>query len=225
MTDTGIPVLVRRPGRVDYTRTWHAMQDFNAARGPDTADEIWLLQHPPVYTVGLNARAKGHPDFIRGIPVISCDRGGEITYHGPGQWVAYCLLDIRRRRWGVKHLVRAMEQAVLDTLQTYGIDGHRIDGAPGVYVQQRKIASLGLRIRGGGSYHGVSFNVDMDLAPFAAIAPCGYDGLEMTQLRELTRGADPEIAGERLLQSLLQNLGYNEARPGKNHPPQEMHHG
>jgi len=177
-------LIVRRLGRVDYEPAWRAMQAFTAQRGPDTPDEIWLLEHPPVFTLGL-AGKREHILHATDIPVISIDRGGQVTYHGPGQIVAYLLLDLKRRGYGVRELVRRMEQAIIDLLADYGIEGTRRDKAPGVYVEGKKIAALGLRIKHGMSYHGLALNVDMDLAPFGHINPCGYEGLEVTQLREL----------------------------------------
>jgi lipoyl(octanoyl) transferase len=160
------------------------MQAFTAARGPDTADEIWLLEHPPVFTLGL-AGKREHILQVSDIPIIPIDRGGQVTYHGPGQLVAYLLLDLKRRGYGVRELVQRMEQAVIDLLADYGIEGQRRDKAPGVYVSEKKIAALGLRIKHGMSYHGLALNVDMDLTPFGYINPCGYEGLEVTQLSAL----------------------------------------
>lgn len=210
---------IRRLGLRDYTDTWQAMRTFTAERGTAERDEIWLLQHRPVYTLGLNAK---HGEFVNpsSIPVVRSDRGGDITYHGPGQLVVYTLLDLRRRRLGIKSLVTALEQSVLDLLAAEGIAGERRPGAPGVYVEGRKIAQLGLRVRGGASYHGLSVNVDMDLAPFDRINPCGYPNLVVTQLAALLPGrpvsASPEGAAERLLPYLLYNLGYN---PQQNDAP------
>lgn len=189
--------MVRRLGRVAYEPTWRAMQAFTAARGPETPDELWLLEHPPVYTLGLAGRRE-HILRITDIPVISIDRGGQVTYHGPGQIVAYLLLDLKRRGYGVRELVTRMEQAVIDLLAGYGIEGRRRDRAPGVYVAGKKIAALGLRIRHGMSYHGLALNVDMDLAPFTHINPCGYQGLEVTQLADLGVTEFPDQVAERL---------------------------
>lgn len=189
--------MVRRLGRVAYEPTWRAMQAFTAARGPETPDELWLLEHPPVYTLGLAGRRE-HILRITDIPVISIDRGGQVTYHGPGQIVAYLLLDLKRRGYGVRELVTRMEQAVIDLLAGYGIEGRRRDRAPGVYVAGKKIAALGLRIRHGMSYHGLALNVDMDLAPFTHINPCGYQGLEVTQLADLGVTESPDQVAERL---------------------------
>lgn len=177
------------------------MQRFTAERAADTADEIWLLQHPPVFTLGL----AGKPEHLRreiGVPLVHVDRGGQITYHGPGQIVAYLLLDLNRRRLKVRELVQAMEQAIIDLLADHAIEATRRAGAPGVYVAGAKIAALGLRVRHGCTYHGLSLNVAMDLAPFAAINPCGYSDLPVTQLRDLGVMESPDAAGERLLRHL-----------------------
>ncbi|MCA1925241.1 MAG: lipoyl(octanoyl) transferase LipB [Thiobacillus sp.] len=175
---------MRRLGRVDYVPTWRAMQDFTAQRAADTADELWLLEHPPVYTQGQAGRPE-HLIAATDIPVVAIDRGGQITYHGPGQLVAYLLIDLRRRGYGVRELVGRMEQAVIDLLRGQGVQAQRQAGAPGVYVAGAKIAALGLRVRHGCTYHGLALNVDMDLGPFAAINPCGYAGLAVTQCRDL----------------------------------------
>jgi lipoyl(octanoyl) transferase len=182
-------LIIRRLGRVDYLATFAAMQDFTAARGGDPADELWLCEHPPVFTQGLS----GKPEHLLkdiGIAVVQIDRGGQITYHGPGQVVAYLLLDLRRRELTVRGLVNRIEQAVIDLLAGYGVNAARLAGAPGVYVGAAKIAALGLRIKRGCSYHGVSLNVDMDLTPYSAINPCGYEGMAVTQLRDLTGECD-----------------------------------
>ncbi len=198
-------VAVRRLGRVDYEPTWHAMQDFNASRTEATPDEIWFCEHPPVFTLGL----AGKPEHLLrdiGVPVVKIDRGGQITYHGPGQVVAYLLLDLRRRKLGVRELVQRMEQALIDLLADYGVKAERLAGAPGVYVGGAKIGALGLRVKNGGCYHGLAFNVDMDLAPFAAINPCGYEGMPVTQLRELCGIIDLPSIIERLQAHLLRVL-------------------
>ncbi|MBW8329698.1 MAG: lipoyl(octanoyl) transferase LipB [Thiobacillus sp.] len=176
--------IVRSLGRVEYEPTWRAMQDFTARRTPDTPDELWLLEHPPVYTQG-QAGKDAHLIAATDIPVVPIDRGGQITYHGPGQVVAYVLVDLRRRGYGIRELVTRMEQAVIDLLATHGVTASRLAGAPGVYVDGAKIAALGLRVKHGCTYHGLAFNVDMDLAPFAAINPCGYPGMRVTQCRDL----------------------------------------
>lgn len=197
------PPIIRRLGRVDYEPTWRAMQAFTAARGPDTPDEIWLLEHPPVFTLG-QAGKREHVLTDLGIPVVPIDRGGQVTYHGPGQVVVYLLLDLRRRGYGVRELVSRLEQAVIDLLAGYGVVAQRREGAPGVYVGAAKIAALGLRVKNGCTYHGLALNVDMDLAPFSAINPCGYAGLAVTQTRELGIAATAQEMGEALLASLVE---------------------
>ena len=197
--------LTRNLGLVEYQPTWQAMQEFTATRGPDTPDELWLLEHPPVYTLGL----AGKPEHLlraTNIPVVKIDRGGQITYHGPGQIVVYLLLDLKRRNIGVKELVRRMEQAVIDLLAAHGIVAARLAGAPGVYVDGAKIAALGLRVKHGCTYHGLAFNVDMDLAPFAAINPCGYEGMRVTQCRDLGITLSLPQAGQALVQALMDTI-------------------
>ncbi len=183
MAAIAFEVQMRDLGVVDYLQVWEAMKAFNEARTTATHDEVWWVQHPPVYTQGLNCDMS----TLRAsdIPVIATDRGGQITYHGPGQLVVYPLLDIKRRAKGIKWLVNLLEQLIIDFLAIHDIHGERKAGAPGVYVQGKKIAALGLRVRRGASYHGLSFNVAMDLAPFANIDPCGFEGLDVTQLRDL----------------------------------------
>ena len=198
-------IVVKRLGRVDYEPTFQAMQDFTAARTAATPDELWIVEHPPVYTLGQ----AGKPEHILrevGIPLVKIDRGGQVTYHGPGQVVIYLLLDLPRLKIKVRELVSAIEQAVIDLLANYGIAAERRDGAPGVYVDEAKIAALGLRIRNGCSYHGVSLNVDMDLSPFAAINPCGYPGLKVIQTKDLDIPLTAHEAGELLCKHLLQQL-------------------
>lgn len=207
-----LPVQLRDLGLVEYLPTWQAMRDFTQQRTGTTADEIWYLQHPPVFTVGLN----GKPEHLLApgdIPVINIDRGGQVTYHGPGQLVAYLLLDLHRRPGGVKHLVQQMEQAIIDLLAGYQVIGERIAGAPGIYVNGSKIAALGLRIRRGLSYHGLALNVDMDLAPFQRINPCGYADMPVTQLADLVHEETPQMARvqQQLHHHLLRQLGYNGA--------------
>ena len=199
-------VIVRRLGVLPYNPTWDAMQTFTATRLDTTPDELWLLEHPPVYTLGRNAKA---PAPVGEIPVVPVDRGGDITYHGPGQCVLYALIDLRRRGLGVKALVNLLEQSVLDFLTDHGVAGERRAGAPGVYVGGRKLAALGLRVRNGRSYHGLAVNVAMSLAPFTRIAPCGYAGLEVTQLADLIDGAAPATVGPAVAAHLIRNIGYN----------------
>lgn len=204
-----MPIRVLRLGRVEYGVALERMRAFTAARTAETPDEVWLLEHPPVYTLGVRARRR-LLEADRQIPVSVTDRGGDVTYHGPGQPVIYVLLDLARRNLGIHALVRLLEQAVVDTLAELGVAGARRAGAPGVYVAERKIASLGLRVRAGRTYHGLAFNARMDLAPFHAIEPCGYPGLRVAQLAEWRPETDSTEAGERLLRQVLRLLGYTE---------------
>lgn len=178
------PVLVRRLGRQPYEPVWRAMQAFTDVRGPDTPDELWVLEHDPVFTLGQAGKWE-HVLLPGEIPVVAVDRGGQVTYHGPGQIVAYPLFDLRRLKIGVRELVNRIEQAIIDTLEPWNIVAVRRDGAPGVYVGEAKIAALGLRVRRGCSFHGLAFNVNMDLEPFHRINPCGYQGLAVTQVLDL----------------------------------------
>ena len=177
-------LIIHHLGQVDYETAWHDMQLFTAGREHNTPDELWFLEHPPVFTLGRNGRQE-HLHNSGGIPVLKVDRGGQVTYHGPGQLVVYTLLDISRRQLGVQSLVRILEQAVIDLCADYGIDAQRREKAPGVYVGNCKLAALGLRVRKGCTFHGLSLNIDMDLTPFSWIDPCGYRDLEVTQLRNL----------------------------------------
>ncbi len=201
------PVL-RHLGRRDYLPTLEAMQAFTDRRDASTPDELWLVEHPPVFTQGLN----GRPEHLLDpgpIPVVPVDRGGQVTYHGPGQLVAYLLLDLRRRHLGVRDLVQRLEFAVIDLLAGYGIEAVGRRDAPGVYVDGRKVAALGLRVRRGCSYHGLSLNVDVDLAPFARINPCGYPGLEVVRTADLGGPTTWHEAASALVPHLLRQL----ARP------------
>ena len=202
-THTGF--IIKHLGLVDYHVCWQAMKDFTANRTEQTNDEIWLLQHPAVYTQGIAGKPE-HLLYDNNIPVIKTDRGGQITYHAPGQLIVYLLLDIRRLELGVRELVRKMENAVIDLLNDYHIEAKGRIEAPGVYVGEAKVAALGLRIRNGCSYHGLSLNVDMDLSPFSEIDPCGYPGLQVTQTRNLGIGDDIGTLGEKLLDILQSNL-------------------
>lgn len=199
------PVVVRWLGRVPYEPTWRAMQQFTEQRDTTTPDELWLLEHEPVFTLGMNADP-AHVLAPADIPVVRIDRGGQVTYHGPGQLVVYPLIDVRRAQLGVRELVTALERAVIELAARYGIAAACHAAAPGVYVADRKLASVGLRIRRGGSYHGIALNVNMDLEPFARINPCGYAGLEMTQLAALGGPADVERVGRELTPLLLARL-------------------
>lgn len=199
-------VRVRKLGRAEYEATWRAMQEFTAQRTAGSPDELWLLEHPPVYTLGVAGRAAHLPRVANRIPVVKTDRGGQITYHGPGQVVVYALLDLRRRGLGVRPLVRLLEQAVIGLLAEYGVAAAERPEAPGVYVNGAKVAALGLRIRDGRCYHGLAFNVDMDLSPFHVIDPCGYSGLAVTQARDLGIADGPELLGDKLVHHLLVEL-------------------
>lgn len=201
------PIVLRQLGRRAYEPTWRAMQEFTARRGTGTADEIWLTEHPPIFTLGLAGR-EIHLRRDVGIPVLKVDRGGQITYHGPGQVVAYVLVDLARRGIRVREMVRLLEQAVLDLLASYGVSGSRRAQAPGVYVDGSKIAALGLRVRRGCCYHGLALNVDVDLAPFGAIDPCGYPGLGVTSLQDIGISGSVRCVGDDLaavLASLVEN--------------------
>ena len=193
-------IVLRRLGRADYLPTLEAMRRFTRERDEGTADELWLLEHAPVYTLGQGAAPVR---VANGIPVIAADRGGEITYHGPGQVVLYTLIDLARRGMKVKPFVRLLEQAVIDLL---GSKATRRPGAPGVYVDGAKVAALGIRVTRGRAYHGLALNVDMDLAPFSAIDPCGYPGLAVTQTRDLGFSESPSAMGERLAVSVVRQL-------------------
>ena len=196
---------IRRLGRVDYQRCWAAMREFSAARGADTADELWVVEHDRVFTQGRG----GKPEHLLApgdIPVIATDRGGQVTYHGPGQVVVYLLLDLNRLHIGPRELVRRLEQGVIECLAALGVEAERRAGAPGVYVGAAKVASLGLRIRNGMSYHGVALNVDLELEPFARINPCGYAGLAVTRLADLGVAADTGRVGDRLVAALARTL-------------------
>ncbi|NOU00220.1 MAG: lipoyl(octanoyl) transferase LipB [Gallionella sp.] len=197
--------IVHSLGLVEYQPTWDAMKQFTAARTPETRDEIWLLQHPPVYTQGLAGKPE-HLLHSTNIPVVKIDRGGQITYHGPGQIIAYCLLDMRRWKIGVRDLVRLMEQSVIDLLAEFNVVAIGREDAPGVYVDNAKIAALGLKIKNGYCYHGLSFNVNMDLTPFNNINPCGYQGLRVTQACELGITASINELQAQLAQNLIHGL-------------------
>jgi lipoyl(octanoyl) transferase len=208
-TERGGAWVTRRLGRTDCAATWRAMQDFTAARDAATADEIWLTEHDPIYTLGLAARRE-HVLRDNGIPVLKIDRGGQVTYHGPGQLVAYVLLDLGRRRLGVRDMVRRIETAVIEWLASLGVYAYGKPSAPGVYVRgaagEAKIAALGLRVRNGRTYHGLAVNVAMDLAPFSDIDPCGYPGLAVTQLADCGVACTVDQAGAELAPRLAGRL-------------------
>lgn len=205
------PVLIRQLGRVDYESSWQSMSEFTNQRGEQSTDQVWLVEHPPVFTLGQ----AGHREHLLNpgdIPVVACDRGGQVTYHGPGQIVAYPLLDLRRGKLGVRELVNILEESLIRTLAHFDIAAQRREGAPGVYVEDAKIAALGLRVRRGCSFHGVSLNWNMDLEPFRRINPCGYAGLRVTQMADLL---EPEAlpamsaVASRWVDELCALLGYS----------------
>jgi len=207
--DAPTSVTIRTLGRTEYEATWRAMQAFTDARGAATPDEIWLTEHPPVYTLGLAGRRE-HLLRDNGIPAIKVDRGGQITYHGPGQLVAYTLFDLKRAKLGVRDMVRRIEAAVIQWLDSVGISAYGNESAPGVYVATKlgeaKIAALGLKVRNGCTYHGLAVNIAMDLAPFADIDPCGYPGLGVTQLADLGIVRSLDAAGAELAPLLAARL-------------------
>jgi lipoyl(octanoyl) transferase len=199
------PYLLRDLGLVEYEPTWRAMQRFTDQRGPGTPDEIWFLEHPPVFTLGMNA-SRDHVLSPGDIPVVQIDRGGQVTYHGPGQLVVYPLVDLRRAGLGVRDIVTALERSVIDYAAELGITAECRRNAPGVYVDGRKLASVGIRVRRGACYHGIALNVSVDLEPFGRINPCGYAGLEMTRLADLSPVFSASAAAEALKPHLLRRL-------------------
>lgn len=196
---------IRHLGLTDYATSWAAMRAFTETRTHNTADEIWLTEHPPIFTLGQAGRTE-HILDAGDIPLLRTDRGGQVTYHGPGQLLAYLLIDLKKHGFGVRELVHRMEQAIIDTLSGYTLHAERTSGAPGVYLNQAKIASLGLRIRHGCSYHGLALNVDMDLSPFSRINPCGYHELRVTQLHDYRPDATIADASSQLCRQLMQQL-------------------
>jgi len=202
-----LPLKVRRLGRQPYAATWEAMSQFTNNRGPDTPDELWLLEHDPVFTQGQAGKAE-HVLAPGDIPVVQVDRGGQVTYHGPGQIVGYPLIDLRRAGVSVRELVNKIEQAIIDSLEHWNIGAERLEGAPGVYVAGAKVAALGLRVRRGCSFHGLAYNVNMDLEPYHRINPCGYKGLAVTQVLDLggpSRLSDVEDA---LVEEFCRQFGF-----------------
>jgi lipoyl(octanoyl) transferase len=197
---------LRRLGMRDYSSVWADMRAYTDARASSSADELWLVQHPAVFTLG-QAGKREHVLSAGTIPVIKTDRGGQVTYHGPGQAVLYCLLDLRRLRIGVKSIVASLEDSVIAALAEHGIDARRRSCAPGVYVGEAKIAALGLRVRNGCTYHGVALNVDLDLEPFSRINPCGYVGLQVTSMAEQGIVVDVDLLGAQLAETLVRQLG------------------
>ena len=198
--------IVRHLGRQPYEPVWRGMQRFTDARDDDTVDELWLVEHEPVFTLGQ----AGRPEHVLApgtIPVLQVDRGGQVTYHGPGQIVAYPLLDLRRLKIGVRDYVHRIEQAVIDTLADWNIGARRREGAPGVYVDEAKVAALGIRVRRGCSFHGLAFNIAMDLEPFSRINPCGYAGLRVTSMLDLGGPSSLEAVERQLLDHLAVQFG------------------
>lgn len=200
---------IRHLGMQDYESIWHAMQDYTDTRDSNSHDELWIVEHSPVFTQGQAGKSE-HVLNPGDIPVIQVDRGGQVTYHGPGQLVVYPLIDIKRNKIGVRQLVNHIEQCIVDMLAQYDIEAYAKADAPGVYVNERKVASLGLRIRKGCSFHGLALNVDMDLAPFQRINPCGYAGLEMVQCKALGGPQTVLEAGDKLIQTFSQIMGYQQ---------------
>lgn len=199
---------IRHLGLVSYTDTWQAMKDFTNARTEQTADEIWLLEHPPVFTQGQ----AGKPEHVLNpgdIPIVQTDRGGQVTYHGPGQLVMYVLFDLRRLKIGIRQLVTKLEDSVISVMQDYGVSARNRCDAPGVYVTDSKICSIGLRVRKGCSYHGIAFNVAMDLEPFSRINPCGFKNLTVTQVRDFANEVTIKDVEPKLVRYVQENFGYN----------------
>ena len=201
------PLIVKHLGRQDYEPVWREMQKFTDQRDENTIDELWLVEHPPVFTQGLAGKAE-HVLAAGDIPVIQVDRGGQVTYHGPGQIVAYPMINLRRHGIGVKSLVNGIEQAIINTVALYDILAERKADAPGVYVKGAKIASLGLRIRKACSFHGLAFNIDMDLEPFQRINPCGFSGLEFIQLSDLAKNVEIHQVEQQLIAAFCQQLNF-----------------
>ncbi|WP_010446424.1 lipoyl(octanoyl) transferase LipB [Vibrio rotiferianus] len=202
-------LVVKRLGRQDYEPVWKAMHEFTDQRTDDTPDEVWLVEHNPVFTQGQAGKAE-HLINTGDIPVVQSDRGGQVTYHGPGQLVAYFLINLRRKKLGVRDLVTHIENLVINTLKAYNIDSAARPDAPGVYVDGKKICSLGLRIRKGCSFHGLALNVNMDLGPFLRINPCGYEGMEMVQVSQVGGPKDIEAVEKQLIQELVTLLDYEQ---------------
>jgi len=202
------PLVVKNLGVEPYAETWQAMKSFTDSRNESNVDEFWFVQHPPVYTLGQAGKV-AHLLTPGDIPIVHSDRGGQVTYHGPGQLVCYLLLDIRRLQLGVRDLVTAIEQSIVQLINSYGVAAEAKPEAPGVYVDGRKLAALGLRIRRGCSYHGLSLNVDMDLGPFSNINPCGIEGLEVVDMKRLGIGHPMAKIVEELTDILVQQIGYD----------------
>lgn len=199
-------IVIKHQGLQSYEKMWRKMKSFTSERTPDTVDELWLLEHLPVYTQGQAGKAE-HILNPGQIPVVQSDRGGQVTYHGPGQLVAYVLMDLRRRNMGIRTLVCELEHVLIQTLADYGVSAHTQCGAPGVYIADKKIASVGLRVKNGCTYHGIALNVSMDLAPFSHINPCGYSQLQMTQLKDYIADITIEQVSEVFVSKFLTTFG------------------
>ncbi len=201
-------IIIRSFDQCDYSEMHTAMSSYTDTRGPESHDEIWFLEHPPVYTLGLSGKTE-HVLNPGKIPVIQSDRGGQVTYHGPGQLICYLLIDLKRRQTGIKAFVHWLEESIIEMLAAFDISAERLAGAPGVYIHGKKIAALGVRVRRGCSYHGLALNVDMDTAPFRGINPCGYPDLEVTQLKDHGIKMNIHQTATQLQPHLLKNLGYD----------------
>lgn len=201
-------LVIKQPGLQDYESVWQAMKQFTLSRQATTSDELWIVEHPPVYTLGLNGKQE-HIIDPGTTPVVNVDRGGQVTYHGPGQLVAYTLIDLKRCRTGIKEFVRQLEQTIINLLAEYNIPAVGREDAPGVYVNQAKIAALGLRVKRHHVYHGLSLNVDMDLEPFSRINPCGYEDMTVTQISELAEFKDMDEIREKFIGHFAATMGYN----------------
>ena len=212
-------LVVKRLGRQDYEPVWKAMHEFTDQRTDDTPDEVWLVEHNPVFTQGQAGKAE-HLINTGDIPVVQSDRGGQVTYHGPGQLVAYFLINLRRKKLGVRDLVTTIENLVINTLKAYNIDSAARPDAPGVYVDGKKICSLGLRIRKGCSFHGLALNVNMDLTPFLRINPCGYEGMEMVQVSQFGGPDNVEAVEKQLIEELVTLLDYEQVEFSTEAPSQ-----
>lgn len=199
-------LTIRALGLQDYTTVWEAMKQFTINRSDNTPDELWLLEHYPVYTQGQAGKSE-HVLNPREIPIVQSDRGGQVTYHGPGQLIAYTLFDIQRLKMGVRTLVSHLENTLIELLQQYDVQANIQCGAPGVYVDDKKIASIGLRVKNGRTYHGIALNVNMDLTPFDGINPCGYPSLKMTQISDFIKDISMEVLSQQLIQLFLPAIG------------------
>ena len=207
LTSDSNTLIIKNLGLQSYLPVWQAMQDFSAQRKSDTNDEIWLLEHQPVFTLGKNGKAE-HLLERSDIPLINIDRGGQITYHGPGQLIVYLLIDIKRRGLGVRRLVTLIEQSIINTLADYQLNAYAKKEAPGVYIDEAKIAAVGLRIKKGCSFHGLSLNISMDMTPFKTINPCGYKDLQIVQLADFIKDVQLSQVQEKLLSYLVKSMGY-----------------